>query len=147
VATSLASPVDVKTLAHQSKLCSRSNSRYHLSSHRIMDVIDASTSATNQVRVSFHIRIEPCLTLYKGQFLNQAQLLENMKGLVNRRETDCGVQRFDFSVDPLRGWMISIAKCKSTDRDPLGCCLVSFLTKSLNYGCVGGCVEHLHIYY
>jgi hypothetical protein len=70
-----------------------------------------------------------------------------MKSLVDRCKADCGVDRFDFSVDSLCSRMISTAKCKSANRYPLGCCLVSFLAKRLDYGCIMGRGVHVHIDY
>ncbi len=147
MATSLANPIDVKALSDQGEPCSCGNSCYHLSGHGVVYVTDVSTSSANEVRVRLHIRVESCLTIYKSQFLNQAQFLENVKGLVDCRETDCGVHRLDFSVHTLRGRMISTAKRKSTDRDPLRCCLVSFLAKSLDYRRIRGRVVHFRIDY
>ena len=93
------------------------------------------------------IRIESCFALGKSQFLDQAQAFENMKSLVDSCEADCGVDRFDFSIDSLCGRMISTAKCKSANRYPLGCCLVPLLAKRLDYGCIMELRVHVHTDY
>jgi len=51
--------------------------------------------------------------------LSQAQLLENVKRLVDSREADCRVDRLDFPVDSLSGGVISTAECEPANCYPL----------------------------
>jgi hypothetical protein len=133
VAARFANAIDIQALASPRESCRGCDSRDHFSRVRIIYIPNAATAQANQVYVRFHVGIKPCLTLWEIQFLDQAQLRQDLKRLVHCCKADCWMNLFDFFIDSLHTRMFSTRESKPANRYPLRGSLVSLPAKRLNY--------------
>jgi hypothetical protein len=131
--TCLAYTVNVYALSCPCELCFGSHSFNHFLSSIIVEILDVTTSQADQVHVGLHVGVEPCLTFWQIQFLDQISFRQNSKCFVDCGKTDCWMNFLDFIVDSPRTRMISAVKHESTDRYPLRSGLVPLVTQSFDY--------------
>ena len=100
----------------------------------MLQVLYAAALHTDQVYVGRHGGVKSALIMGQAELLDQAHILEDLKGPINRGRADSGMHCLDPFVDFLRPGMAVIAQNQPAYGYPLRCGLEAISSQGLDYG-------------